>query len=217
MDTDDPVMPSTLLRHGRVIDPSAAMNCIGLLVLPGLIDLRYVRYVNCNGIVAESGDLAPIGTWLTWVGAQKRASIMPVGGGQCYWLFDVPMDLGEVERLGDHRRVLAESGVASSSPVTPPTPWPPIWVRAVVGAIEDGWVIAHHRGVVPVPGHRRSRRDRRRPRPVGRDRPVPVSGPPTDLRPGAATFRGRPPSRLIREQQGGRRRTGHARGRAAPP
>ncbi|MDQ2727416.1 MAG: FAD-dependent monooxygenase [Actinomycetota bacterium] len=72
------------------------------------VERRYVGYVNWNGLVPESVDMAPIGTWLTWVGAGRRASIMPVGGGQCYWFFDVPMAAGAVDALPDHRQVLAD-------------------------------------------------------------------------------------------------------------
>lgn len=69
---------------------------------------RYVGYVNWNGLVSDSPDIAPAGTWLTWVGDGQRASVLPVGHGQCYWFFDVPMPLGELDHLGPHRSVLAE-------------------------------------------------------------------------------------------------------------
>jgi len=52
---------------------------------------RYVGYVNWNGLVAASEELAPPGTWLTWVGEGKRVSLMPVGAGRCYWFCDVPL------------------------------------------------------------------------------------------------------------------------------
>lgn len=73
------------------------------------VERRYVGYVNWNGLVAESVDIAPTGTWLTWVGAGQRASVMPVGAGQCYWFFDVPMDSAAASCIGgDHRQVLAD-------------------------------------------------------------------------------------------------------------
>jgi len=57
------------------------------------VERGYVGYVNWNGLVEESEDLAPIGTWLTFVGEAKRVSLMPVGRGRLYWFFDVPMPL----------------------------------------------------------------------------------------------------------------------------
>jgi FAD-dependent urate hydroxylase len=72
------------------------------------VERRYVGYVNWNGLVPESSDIAPIGTWLTWVGDGKRASVMPVGGGRCYWFVDVPMPLDAVDDLPGHREALAE-------------------------------------------------------------------------------------------------------------
>lgn len=80
---------------------------------------RYVGYVNWNGLVAESADIAPVGTWLTWVGAGQRASIMPVGGGRCYWFFDVPMDPATSCAGGDHRqpgRPLCGMGAGRADP-----------------------------------------------------------------------------------------------------
>jgi FAD-dependent urate hydroxylase len=72
------------------------------------IDRRYVGYVNWNGLVPESSDIAPIGTWLTWVGDGQRASVMPVGGGRCYWFADVPMPIEAVDDLPGHREALAD-------------------------------------------------------------------------------------------------------------
>jgi FAD-dependent urate hydroxylase len=71
------------------------------------VDRRYVGYVNWNGLVAENDDIAPIGTWLTWVGDGKRVSVMPVGGGRCYWFFDVPMPLDVVDGQPGHQEALA--------------------------------------------------------------------------------------------------------------
>jgi FAD-dependent urate hydroxylase len=69
---------------------------------------RYVGYVNWNGLVPESSEIAPIGTWMTWVGDGKRASVMPVGGGRCYWFADVPMPLEAVDDLPGHRQALTD-------------------------------------------------------------------------------------------------------------
>jgi FAD-dependent urate hydroxylase len=67
---------------------------------------RYVGYVNWNGLVDQTPEIAPIGTWLTWVGEGKRASVMPVGAGKSYWFFDAPMPIAASERLGPPREAL---------------------------------------------------------------------------------------------------------------
>jgi len=77
-------------------------------VLGHHVERRYVGYVNWNGLVEESADIAPVGTWCIWVGGGQRVSIMPVGAGRCYFFFDVPMALEEVEDLADHRSALAD-------------------------------------------------------------------------------------------------------------
>jgi len=57
---------------------------------------RYVGYVNWNGLVPISEDLAPKNTWMIYVGEHKRASMMPVGGDRFYFFFDVPLPKGSV-------------------------------------------------------------------------------------------------------------------------
>jgi FAD-dependent urate hydroxylase len=56
---------------------------------------RYAGYVNWNGLVKASEDLAPLDTWVVYVGEGKRASIMPVADGRFYFFLDVPLPLGE--------------------------------------------------------------------------------------------------------------------------
>jgi FAD-dependent urate hydroxylase len=63
-------------------------------VLGEKVERRYLGYVNFNGLVAQSDDLAPPDTWVTYVGDHKRASMMPVGGGRFYFFFDVPLEPG---------------------------------------------------------------------------------------------------------------------------
>jgi FAD-dependent urate hydroxylase len=55
------------------------------------LDRQYVGYVNFNGIASPDLSIAPAGTWVTWVGEGKRASVMPCGAGQAYTFFDLPM------------------------------------------------------------------------------------------------------------------------------
>jgi FAD-dependent urate hydroxylase len=78
---------------------------------------RYVGYVNWNGLVAQDPDIAPVGTWLTFVGDGKRASVMPVGGGNAYWFFDVPVPLRAVGDLGSVRDVLRSEFAGWGAPV----------------------------------------------------------------------------------------------------
>ncbi len=65
------------------------------------VERRYVGYVNWNGLVDWSPELSGPSTWITWVGDHKRVSLMPVGGGQCYFFFDVPLPADEAIRPPD--------------------------------------------------------------------------------------------------------------------
>ncbi|MBW4514340.1 MAG: FAD-dependent urate hydroxylase HpxO [Timaviella obliquedivisa GSE-PSE-MK23-08B] len=66
---------------------------------------RYAGYVNWNGLVTASEDLAPPNyesldsrssdTWTIYVGEGKRVSMMPVSEGRFYFFLDVPLPLGE--------------------------------------------------------------------------------------------------------------------------
>ena len=47
-------------------------------VLGDQVERRYAGYVNWNGLVEISSDLAPADQWTTFVGEGKRASLMPV-------------------------------------------------------------------------------------------------------------------------------------------
>lgn len=55
---------------------------------------RYAGYVNWNGLVKASPDLAESDVWVLYVGDGKRASMMPVGGGRFYFFFGCPKPLG---------------------------------------------------------------------------------------------------------------------------
>ena len=63
-------------------------------VLGEHVERRYAGYVNWNGLVEISDDLAPADQWTTFVGEGKRASLMPVADGRFYFFFDVPLDVG---------------------------------------------------------------------------------------------------------------------------
>ena len=60
------------------------------------IQRRSVGYVNWNGLVPMSDDLAPKTSWDMYVGHHQRASFMPVGGDRFYFFLDVPLPPGGV-------------------------------------------------------------------------------------------------------------------------
>lgn len=63
-------------------------------VLGEKVEPQYRGYVNWNGLVPISADLAPVDTWVVYVGEHKRASMMPVGDNRFYFFFDVPLPKG---------------------------------------------------------------------------------------------------------------------------
>jgi len=69
---------------------------------------RYADYVNWNGLVDASPELADKHSWVIYVGDGKRASMMPVGGDRFYYFFGVPMEKGTVVEPQDRRDELAE-------------------------------------------------------------------------------------------------------------
>lgn len=68
---------------------------------------RYADYVNWNGLVDASPELADKHSWVIYVGDGKRASMMPVGGDRFYYFFGVPMEKGTVVEPKDRRDELA--------------------------------------------------------------------------------------------------------------
>lgn len=58
------------------------------------LEPNYAGYVNWNGLVTASTDLAPANTWIIYVGDHQRASMMPIGEDRFYFFFDVPLPKG---------------------------------------------------------------------------------------------------------------------------
>lgn len=58
----------------------------------------YCGYVNWNGRIAISPELGDAGEWSQFVGDGQRVSLMPMGGGQFYFFFDVPL---AEDRIGE--------------------------------------------------------------------------------------------------------------------
>jgi len=67
------------------------------------VERRYVGYVNWNGLVPATEDLAPKTSWVIYVGENKRASLMPIGGDRFYFFLDVPLSKEEALEPGEIR------------------------------------------------------------------------------------------------------------------
>ncbi|MDX2242566.1 MAG: FAD-dependent urate hydroxylase HpxO [Leptolyngbyaceae cyanobacterium bins.302] len=78
---------------------------------------KYVGYVNWNGLVPASADLAPPNTWVVYVGEHKRASMMPVADDRFYFFFDVPMPQEAAFQGGDIRADLTRFFAGWAPPV----------------------------------------------------------------------------------------------------
>jgi len=81
------------------------------------LERQYVGYVNWNGLVPISEDLAPADSWVLYVGEHKRASLMPVGGNQFYFFLDVPLPKGTVSSPETYREELSSFFKGWASPV----------------------------------------------------------------------------------------------------
>ncbi|MFK8184923.1 MAG: FAD-dependent urate hydroxylase HpxO [Phormidesmis sp.] len=78
---------------------------------------RYVGYVNWNGLVPVSEDLAPANSWDMYVGDGQRASVMPVGGDRFYFFLDVPLPKGTHNDSDNYRQELAAHFSGWAAPV----------------------------------------------------------------------------------------------------
>jgi len=86
-------------------------------VLSKKIEPKYGGYVNWNGLVPISDDLAPADIWSIYVGEHKRASMMPVAGDRFYFFFDVPLDKGTSSDRNNYRNELKEYFQGWAEPV----------------------------------------------------------------------------------------------------
>lgn len=83
----------------------------------GKIESRYAGYVNWNGLVEASPDLAESDVWVIYVGQGKRASMMPVGGNRFYFFMGCPKPQGTTAPNGDIRAELTETFAGWAQPV----------------------------------------------------------------------------------------------------
>ena len=72
---------------------------------------RYCGYVNWNGRIKASPDLAPADEWVQYVGEHKRVSLMPMGNDELYFFFDVPLPAG-TPNVREHYRAELEQHFA---------------------------------------------------------------------------------------------------------
>ncbi|HLO50169.1 MAG TPA: FAD-dependent urate hydroxylase HpxO [Kamptonema sp.] len=86
-------------------------------VLGEEIHPQYGGYINWNGLVEASENLAPKNTWVVYVGEHKRASLMPVAGNKLYFFFDVPLPKGTPSKPENYRAELAEHFQGWAQPV----------------------------------------------------------------------------------------------------
>lgn len=86
-------------------------------VLGQQVQRRYAGYVNWNGLVDISEDLAPARQWTTYVGEGKRASLMPVADGKFYFFLDVPLPAGLDNNRDEYKKLLKQYFVDWCQPV----------------------------------------------------------------------------------------------------
>ncbi|MFJ1519848.1 FAD-dependent urate hydroxylase HpxO [Acinetobacter sp. ABJ_C1_1] len=86
-------------------------------VLGQQVQRRYAGYVNWNGLVEISEELAPAQQWTTYVGEGKRASLMPVADGKFYFFLDVPLPAGLDNNRDDYKKLLKQYFVDWCQPV----------------------------------------------------------------------------------------------------
>lgn len=86
-------------------------------VLNQTIEPTYRGYVNWNGLVPISDDLAPADMWSIYVGEHKRASMMPVAGDRFYFFFDVPLPKGTTNDRTNYQTELQEYFQGWAKPV----------------------------------------------------------------------------------------------------
>ena len=99
-----------------VVAADGTHSVIRNYVMGQTIERRYAGYVNWNGLVSVSPDLAPSHSWVIYVGDGQRASMMPVGGDRFYFFLDVPLPI-DAQPQGDIRAELTEHFQGWAPPV----------------------------------------------------------------------------------------------------
>ena len=99
-----------------VVAADGTHSVIRNYVVGQTIERRYAGYVNWNGLVSVSPDLAPSHSWVIYVGDGQRASMMPVGGDRFYFFLDVPLPI-DAQPQGDIHAELIEHFKGWAPPV----------------------------------------------------------------------------------------------------
>ena len=100
-----------------VVGADGTHSVIRSHVLGQKLERRYVGYVNWNGLVPASEDIAPLDSWDIYVGNGQRASVMPVGGDRFYFFFDVPLPKGTERNSERFKQELSEHFSGWAEPV----------------------------------------------------------------------------------------------------
>ena len=86
-------------------------------ILNESVEPKYAGYVNWNGLVPISTELAAADTWSIYVGEHKRASLMPLAGDRFYFFFDVPLPMGTVNDCANYKSELKQHFQGWAKPV----------------------------------------------------------------------------------------------------
>jgi len=111
------------LNDGRAVAADLIIGADGVhstvreYVVGKPVEPRYADYVNWNGLVPFSEDLPSGNSWVIYVGDNKRASMMPVGGDRFYFFFGAPMAQGTTVAPADRREELANLFQGWAEPV----------------------------------------------------------------------------------------------------
>lgn len=100
-----------------VVGADGTHSVIRTHVLGHATERRYVGYVNWNGLVPVSDQLAAPDSWDIYVADGQRASVMPVGGDRFYFFLDVPLPQGIDSDADYYRQELSEYFVGWADPV----------------------------------------------------------------------------------------------------
>ena len=100
-----------------VIGADGIHSVVRTYLAGGKITPRYADYVNWNGLVDASSDLAESDVWVIYVGDGKRASMMPVGGDRFYYFMGCPKRQGTNTPPEEIRAELKETFAGWAQPV----------------------------------------------------------------------------------------------------
>ncbi|MGF1524229.1 MAG: FAD-dependent urate hydroxylase HpxO [Leptolyngbyaceae cyanobacterium] len=100
-----------------VVGADGTHSIIRTYVLGHPTERRYVGYVNWNGLVPVSNELAPANSWDLYVADGQRASVMPVGGDRFYFFLDVPLPKGTDNNPENYCQELTEHFAGWAAPV----------------------------------------------------------------------------------------------------